>query len=424
VKVGLAIWSESPEQLSEKIKKTRRKFGNRIFCGGRVLKLKQIFAGLLASATLLAVTGASAAPYVLISHHQRSSGGTLSALMFKAGAAQGCPGPTYTQPCYSETAAPGGVWATTNGVITDVTTAGLATWDWNAGTGVMTMTGLAWHGSAISSNPNGSIVISDRVTNLVINTGAGTTTAGTYECREGSFLATVGANGCLNVTLGGNAALDTTVTYNVGAAANCIDRTVLPDDVDTGNVRGLDNTVAGGGCDSTDGGFIDYNIIANPRFLILANDTVILDSSGCYMFGRNGLATSSPCATDTTTPNLAGDYMIFAPNVDTDSDGIVDAVDNCKTLSNATQVDSDADGVGNRCDGDMNQNNVVNSQDYVLFRQQIGQPSVAPTYNKADINANGVVNSQDYVLFRGLIGTQPALLTGLCLNTWPCPTNP
>jgi hypothetical protein len=47
----------------------------------------------------------------------------------------------------------------------------------------------------------------------------------------------------------------------------------------------------------------------------------------------------------------------------------------------------------------MNQNLVTNSQDYVLFRAQLGAPSVGPVYNKADINANAVVNSQDYVLF-------------------------
>ena len=374
----------------------------------------------------MAVTGASAAPYILVSHHQRSSGGTLSALMFKAGAAQGCPGPSYTQPCYntSGSPAPGAVFVTLNGVGTDVIAAGQPTWDWNGTT--MTMTGLLWTASAIASNPNGSIVISDKVTNLVINTAANTTTAGNYLCVEGTFLATVGANGCLNVELGPNTTLNSTVAYNVGGAANCVDRTVIADDIDTGNVRGLDNTVAGGGCDTTDGGFLDYNVVANPRFLILADNTVVKGSDGCYMFGRAGNTPGpSPCVDDVVTANLAGDYYIFAPNVaDTDSDGVVDALDNCRTLSNATQVDSDSDGFGNRCDGDLNNNNVTNSQDYVLFRQQLGQPSVAPTYNKADINANGVVNSQDYVLFRGLLGTTPALATGLCNNTWPCPTNP
>ena len=35
----------------------------------------------------------------------------------------------------------------------------------------------------------------------------------------------------------------------------------------------------------------------------------------------------------------------------------------------AAQCDSDADGFGNRCDGDMNNNNVTNNQDYGLFRE-------------------------------------------------------
>jgi hypothetical protein len=76
-------------------------------------------------------------------------------------------------------------------------------------------------------------------------------------------------------------------------------------------------------------------------------------------------------------------------------------------VSNPNQADSDGDGFGNRCDGDMNNNNATNAQDYVLFRQQLGAPSVAPTYNKEDINANGAVNAQDYVLFRGLLGKAP-----------------
>ncbi|MDH5276392.1 MAG: hypothetical protein OEW88_08210, partial [Gammaproteobacteria bacterium] len=115
------------------------------------MKLKQILATLVGSATLLAVTGVSAAPYILVAHHQRSSSGTLSALMFKAGAAQGCPGPTYTQPCFntSGSAAPGAVWVTDNGVGTAIIGAGQPAWDWNGTT--MTMTGLAWHGSSIGS---------------------------------------------------------------------------------------------------------------------------------------------------------------------------------------------------------------------------------------------------------------------------------
>ena len=91
---------------------------------------------------------------------------------------------------------------------------------------------------------------------------------------------------------------------------------------------------------------------------------------------------------------------------DSDGDGLRDAVDNCIDVGNSTQCDSDADGYGNHCDGDMNNNTATNSQDYVLFRQELGTVTGAP-YNKADINCNGTVNSQDYVLFRGLLGKPP-----------------
>jgi hypothetical protein len=128
-------------------------------------------------------------------------------------------------------------------------------------------------------------------------------------------------------------------------------------------------------------------------------------------------------------------FTVTANDTDCDGDGVLNTVDNCPDIANAgqddsgdgdgrgnvcdncrnvannsgtgAQADSDSDGYGNRCDGDMNQNLVTNSQDYVLFRQQLGQPSVAPVFNKADINSNGVVNSQDYVLFRGLLGSPP-----------------
>jgi len=106
-----------------------------------------------------------------------------------------------------------------------------------------------------------------------------------------------------------------------------------------------------------------------------------------------------------TTPNWVA--WTFKASVDTDGDGVGDIVDNCRALSNATQVDSNGDGFGNRCDGDLNNNNATNAQDYVLFRQQLGQASSPPNYNAADLNANGAVNAQDYVLFRGLLGSPP-----------------
>ncbi len=101
--------------------------------------------------------------------------------------------------------------------------------------------------------------------------------------------------------------------------------------------------------------------------------------------------------------------VAFEPDVqpDSDQDGVPDSSDNCTQIANPTQCDSNGDGFGNRCDADLNNNSFTNAQDYVLFRAELGQPSVAPTYNPADFNCNGFVNAQDYVLFRGLLGSPP-----------------
>lgn len=100
-------------------------------------------------------------------------------------------------------------------------------------------------------------------------------------------------------------------------------------------------------------------------------------------------------------------HTIPAPAADTDGDGIDDPGDNCTNVSNPNQTDSDGDGFGNRCDGDLNNNGVTNSQDYLLFRAEIAQPSLPPTYNAGDFDANGAVNSQDYLLLRQMISYPP-----------------
>jgi hypothetical protein len=48
---------------------------------------------------------------------------------------------------------------------------------------------------------------------------------------------------------------------------------------------------------------------------------------------------------------------------DTDGDGIDDSIDNCVSISNADQVDTDSDGIGNDCDADDDGDNVIDSQD-------------------------------------------------------------
>jgi hypothetical protein len=100
-------------------------------------------------------------------------------------------------------------------------------------------------------------------------------------------------------------------------------------------------------------------------------------------------------------------WPVRTGDFDSDGDGALDHDDNCMLVANASQCDSDGDGYGNRCDGDLNDNGAVNAQDTTLYRQQLGQPSAAPSYNEADLNCNGNVNAQDTTLFRQLLGSPP-----------------
>jgi uncharacterized repeat protein (TIGR03806 family) len=91
-----------------------------------------------------------------------------------------------------------------------------------------------------------------------------------------------------------------------------------------------------------------------------------------------------------------------AAAVDSDGDGVPDSLDNCTLAPNPDQFDADGDGYGNRCDGDLNNNGVVNAQDTTLFRNRLGTSDPV-----ADLNHNGTVNAQDTTIFRGLIGKLP-----------------
>ena len=89
---------------------------------------------------------------------------------------------------------------------------------------------------------------------------------------------------------------------------------------------------------------------------------------------------------------LVVDYAgvsVTVTSADLDGDGVANAVDNCTLVANPGQCDSDGDGYGNHCDGDLTGNGVTNAQDGVVLRGRLGRASIAPTYDAADLNCNG-----------------------------------
>jgi len=206
---------------------------------------------------------AMAVPVTLVSHNQKS-GTSVSTLIWDGSNACGmmCPGGT----------AVGAVAST-------------ATWDWDGTT--LTGTGLYFGTTHIGSSPFASSIIGDKVTDLVINTGTNTTSATDYECKEGNFLALVGAHGCGNIDISGgsNTSFDSAIAYNVGGDASCVSRTLGGDDSSTGNPRGLTNNAGGGGCDATDGAFIQWEVLGDigSGTFVLSNFTDITANGANYM---------------------------------------------------------------------------------------------------------------------------------------------
>ncbi len=157
--------------------------------------------------------------------------------------------------------------------------ASTATWDWSGG--VLTMTGgFLQANQRIGNAPNGSSLISDYVTGLVIDTNTGTTSATSYSCIEGVFGGGTGANQCANTAFGFDAVNDSSVAYNFGGSAGCEERTVGNDDTSGSPAffRGLwnhDGTGCNGSADSnnTGRGALDMIFVMqdNGSSLILGN---------------------------------------------------------------------------------------------------------------------------------------------------------
>ncbi|MDH5570790.1 MAG: thrombospondin type 3 repeat-containing protein [Gammaproteobacteria bacterium] len=100
------------------------------------------------------------------------------------------------------------------------------------------------------------------------------------------------------------------------------------------------------------------------------------------------------------------DESVYGPDpmtLDSDNDGVVDYADNCTTVANPDQQDTDADNYGNACDADFNNDNLVNSLDLGLFKQMFFSTGDV----EADMNGDQIVNSLDLGLFKASFFQSP-----------------
>jgi hypothetical protein len=83
---------------------------------------------------------------------------------------------------------------------------------------------------------------------------------------------------------------------------------------------------------------------------------------------------------------IEGQALVPLSPPDTDDDGVGDPCDNCPSIANPDQTDTDHDGLGNACDPDMDNDGVLNAQD-----------NCPTTYNpdQADSDSDGIGNVCD-----------------------------
>ncbi len=128
-----------------------------------------------------------------------------------------------------------------------------------------------------------------------------------------------------------------------------------------------------------------------------------------YLESRNAFVLVNSVDEDFYVYRLATDDP--PPPADTDADGANDAVDNCLTVANPMQLDGDADGYGNACDADLDNNCVVDFPDLALMKDVFfGEDA------NADLDGNGTVDFADLLAMKAAFfeAPGPSALTSVC----------
>ena len=143
-----------------------------------------------------------------------------------------------------------------------------------------------------------------------------------------------------------------------------------------------------------------FNLSADGSFTYIPNIAFFGTDSFTYM------------ANDGTDDSNMATVTINVGAGDADSDGVPDDADNCIDVPNGpdipdaggnSQLDTDGDGYGNMCDGDLNNDGDTNTLDLNLYKQAHRTSIGDPNYDAdADFNGNGEINTLDLNIYKVL----------------------
>ncbi|MFV2056153.1 MAG: hypothetical protein ACC707_06770 [Thiohalomonadales bacterium] len=171
---------------------------------------------------------------------------------------------------------------------------------------------------------------------------------------------------------------------------------------------------------SADGdvGYLSTDIVHSPKGMPLAACDLryqfIKESSAHPSYANDQFTNlTSTRRTEKRQYNQNGRFILLSVLIangdnDDDGDGVLNKDDNCLTMANADQRDTDMDGYGNRCDADLTNDNVVDMRDFIRFRPAFGRRLGDPLYNPdVDFNGDGVIDISDFAIMRDQFGETP-----------------
>ncbi len=131
-------------------------------------------------------------------------------------------------------------------------------------------------------------------------------------------------------------------------------------------------------------------------------------SANYFISHTTGQSSATGESSSANYSNYAGFWHAAtgAPAPDTDGDGVPDNIDNCRLTANSGQQDTDADGYGNMCDADLDNDGFVGPFDFNIFKAAWGSSISSSNWNPdADFDSDSFVGPFDFNVFKVRWGT-------------------